>query len=154
MEISGEIQKIQDLQLDQVLSDQDFSLKGEILISGAQAREKIKNKYPDFCFNGLNEDGILEMTSCLLAVNKVESKAQSLEKTGNLTEAEAMFLKAKLVGDPDVSFNNSSIKRVMESVNDNIPMAASFLRIKKNEYGIRWLNFIVRTWGVDPNQKK
>lgn len=136
--------------IDQILGSLDFANQAEITISQKEARGLLQERYPKFNFDGLDSDSVFEVAGRAVILNNLSRKVIDLVRSGNPTEAHVLARKIKLVGDPEISEVETSIKDILETTHGNLDMAASFLHLDKRS-GRSWLNFIVRTWGQKPS---
>lgn len=139
--------------IDSVLGGSDFSIQQEVTLPQNKVRGLLKQKYPKFNFDGLDSDSTLEVAGRALLLDQLSQKVVDLVRSGQPTEGHILARKIKLVGDPEISEVQTSIKNVLETTHGNLDMASSFLHLDKKT-GRSWINFIVRTWGNKPSDFK
>lgn len=134
-----------------VLLDPEFSLpKVEIISSPNKIREEIQQKYPNFQFDGLDDNGLSRMAGFSSKLDGLSAKVVDLAKSGKTKDALILARKVKLIGDPVISATRTPIENVMETTHGDLGAGAAFLGLMSIRDGRDWLEFIVRTWGKGP----
>mgnify|MGYP001609316415 FL=1 len=134
-----------------VLSDPKFSLpKVEVILSLNKIKGKIRQKYPNFQFDDLDDNGLSRMAGFSSKLDGLSAKVVDLAKSGRTKEAHILARKIKLLNDPVTSAARTPIEDVMEATHGDFDAAAAFLGLIDVGEGRDWLEFIVRTWGKKP----
>lgn len=137
--------------LREVLSDPEFSLpKVQIISPPSKIREEIQRRYPNFQFDGLDDDGLSRMAGFSSKLDELSAKVVNLARSGKVKDAHVLARKVKLISDPVTSAARTPTEDVMETTHGDLDAAAAFLGLMNVRDGGDWLEFIVRTWGKGP----
>lgn len=134
-----------------VLSDPEFALpKVQVISPPGRVKDEIQQKFPNFQFGGLDDDGLSRMAGFSMKLDELSAKVVSLAKVGRVKDAHVLARKVKLISDPVTSAARTSTENVMETTHGDVNTAAAFLGLMGVRDGRDWLEFIVRTWGKEP----
>ena len=136
--------------IDEILKEFDKQSIPTVQIPLEQIRAYLKDRFPRFNTDGLDNDTALEMAQRVAQIEDLSQKVIKLARTSKIRETHTLARKIKLIADPDISEIETSVSDILQSTSGDVNLAAGFLRLDKRT-GKSWINFIVRTWGKKPS---
>jgi hypothetical protein len=145
------VNRIPEIGISETLNSPEFMVRTAIAVTKAGARELIAEKYPDFNFGrGIK---VSDFAAKVRFLAELSQQVVIMNRAEKPFDAYVLARKIKLVGDPITSRSGTTIEDIIKATHGNLRMACAFLNINRRT-GPDWLDFIVRTWGMKPNDFK
>lgn len=121
-----------------------------IPLPSEEARKTILSKYPIFNLTGLGDEGVSKMVSMVQALSQRGKEVLTLIGSGNNKEALQLVEDIRTVDDPWKSYLTTPVKELMTFFQGDFAETSRALGIVDIPHAQEWLEFMIRTWGMEP----
>lgn len=117
--------------------------------SDSEAKELVLSKYPNFNLEGSDEVRVNQFTQLVDDLAEFGKQVVDLAKS-DPKEAFRLASDIKAIDDPQKSYLITPIKDLMLLFEGDIEQVSDVLNLGDIPNSERWIEFIVRTWGMNP----
>lgn len=119
-------------------------------IPSAEAKSVIKDKYSNFNFDNLSEHDLETFVAFTNGLKELGKEVVSKARSGRPTEAFQLASKIKTIDDAQKSYLTTPIKELLVFTNGDFKKVSQMLGVDELDHGQNWIEFMVRTWGMKP----